>query len=335
MPLSDQSVRRLAFAGLVVFLASPLVSLNLRPNQYEGGRSQDPLARAQRNTSAIGAILGEVRTTMADMLFLKTERYLHGGVAYRPHMEDELMSVTRTAEGLEEELSHSEEHEHEHNEEHGWDSDHQADMLMIPTAQNDPRGIIGNWHREVKPWRDPSLPHFHTDGTELLPWYRLMTLSDPYNIRAYALGSWWLKSKNPEQAVEFIEEGIGNNPRAFQLYTMKGQILLDQARSIEWGEAEGSAAESRELMSAASRALTRAAELVLEQRPPNGPENPGWTDYQEDDAQAALRLAALTKERAGELEEARKWARLYIQIFNVQGRTTPGIERLAGDDRRE
>jgi hypothetical protein len=68
------------------FLLSPLLSLRLDPHGYQGGRSRDAEDRMERNASSIGSMLGELRTSMSDILFLKTERYLHGGVAYTPHI---------------------------------------------------------------------------------------------------------------------------------------------------------------------------------------------------------------------------------------------------------
>ena len=81
-----------ALLGLYAF--SPLVSQRLDPS-YAGGRSRDVEARAVRNTSAVGLMLGEFRTSMSDIMFIKTERYLHGGRGYKPHHEKQLMTVKR------------------------------------------------------------------------------------------------------------------------------------------------------------------------------------------------------------------------------------------------
>src|SRR5690606_41174555 len=102
-------------------------------------------------------------------------------------------------------MEHVDDHDHA-------EDDHTNVNAVIRTANKDFRGFIGKMERQVKPWRDPSKPHQHTAGTELLPWYRLATYSDPHNVRNYMVGAWWLKSlKTPEQeaeALRFLEEGI-------------------------------------------------------------------------------------------------------------------------------
>ena len=52
----------------------------------------------------------------------------------------------------------------------------------------------------MKPWLDPSKHAGHSDGKEVLPWFRVMTLSDPHYVRAYAVGTWWLRTKNLDAA---------------------------------------------------------------------------------------------------------------------------------------
>jgi len=40
-------------------------------------------AQSSRNTSAVARLFGEFRTSMSDIMCLKTERYLHSGVGYQ------------------------------------------------------------------------------------------------------------------------------------------------------------------------------------------------------------------------------------------------------------
>jgi len=64
----------------------------LNPNGYAGGRSKDQRQAGARNSSAFATILGEVRTSMSDLMFIKTERYLHSGVAYQVHHDLEALA---------------------------------------------------------------------------------------------------------------------------------------------------------------------------------------------------------------------------------------------------
>lgn len=292
---------------VLLFLLSPLLGLRVKPNSYEGGRDRDVRARAERNSSALAMLLGEFRASMSDIMFIKTERYLHSGVGYTPHMDNQLLSLSGETSGLA-----------EHQAEIGLDDleghdDHDDEaMTLLRTPDNDFRGFIGHLERQVQPWRDPSLPHIHTAGTELLPWYRIMTLSDPYNERAYAIGAWWLKSIDPNEGIRFLEEGLRNNPDSFQLYNMLGQIYNSLGNELRWSEGAGEE-QYVPLFRKAQEAFEKGAELAIRQRPPEGPtdKNPNWTEYMEEDAMATIRLAVLVERNFGDEARALELARRY------------------------
>ena len=264
-----------------------------------GARSQDETAREQRNSSAVAQILGQFRTDLGDLLFIKTEAYLDSGVLYQPHIDmAKMQSTGETANRIadapagvgqgdphhhDDSTTCTVDHDHEDEHDHG----HHHVPTIIPTALDDFRGFIGSMQRQVKPWRDPSEPHQHTNGVELLPWYRLATLGDPQNVRSYMIGAWWLKSMHkPEQLAEaerFVDEGIRNNPGSFQLHLMKGYIL--HQRSDE---------------QPALKSFMRAADLALSQRTPGGRDDGKWSTYMEDDSNAACTMSVLlTRELHG------------------------------------
>lgn len=295
-----------SFLIVLFFLFIPAVILRLNPDRYEGGRSKDVRAGSLRNESAAALILGEIRSSMSDIIFIKTELYLHSGVAYKLDLDydalsskgnvveksrdreitiENILPEDRTGSGDDELQFHCE-----------------GAKTVIPTRQKDFRGMIGELHRRVKPWQDPSKPHLHTDGAELLPWYRLMTLSDPHNIRGYVIGAWWLKhyQKRPQllEAIKFLDEGIRYNPDSYQLYLMKGHIN----RTLEDHQ------EARLL-------YRKAAEIAIQKRPPDGKISHDWTQYNEEDAMAAIRLAVFTEKEYGSPEEALILARRYLKIL--------------------
>lgn len=315
-------IRKPGTIGIVVvsgllYLGMPALLLMISP--ATSSTAMDTMAQRQaRNSSAFAVMLGEFRTSVGDMLFVKTERYLDSGIAYEPHIDvGELaktgdtdgagdgervlgasLSSARVQEGLAispgtvESHDHDdhghEDHDHGHaHDDHGHEQheahdhaehDHGHDgsivETLIRTADRDFRGFIGDLERKVKPWRDPKEPHIHTAGTELLPWYRLATLSDPHNVRNYMIGAWWLKTlQTPEQqqeALQFLDEGIAANPEAYELYLMKGYVLKDL-----------------EMLSDAKKYFATGADLAIKNRPPGGPEStPEW-DLTDDEQMAA------------------------------------------------
>lgn len=352
-----------------LFLLSPLVVTSLNPNTYHGGRSRSAIARAERNTSAIANIVGEFRASVSDMIFIKTERYIHGGVAYQLDSDVAQVSVDKEIETLEDAQeafeSHAEgDHDHDHDHGHSHDahnhdhadhshddhSDHEdnsthddhaehdhstheddahdhseedehaghdhgdeysityndegADTL-IPTAEKDFRGFIGYLERQVQPWKDPSEPHIHGDGRELLPWYRVMTVSDPHNVRAYVLGTWWLMGEgNTEKAFEFLAEGKRKNPDSFVLPYYQARIYINWMRDAEAMYDEEERIRNRDI---AIEYLQTASELALKERPKvfdmRDIDYLEWSLYEEEDALAAIRMCILLLKNAERYEE--------------------------------
>lgn len=294
-----------------LFIISPILSLNLNPNSYKGGRSRDLKAANDRNRSAIAIMLGEFRASVSDIIFIKTETYLHNGVNYAAHLEGELSTVA--GKNPEINMEGDSEDEHEHHEHEGGSVE-----TAIKSPDKDFRGLIGDLHREVKPWRDPRKPHILTDGTELLPWYRVMTLSDPHNIRGYYLGIFWLKRINPDEAIDFAKEGIKNNPEAFQIYQTLGQVYFYKAQLI-WGDDKNNpSAEAKKFILLSKDEYRKAAELAVKQRPASGPGaslEDYWNDYTEQDAYSAARFCVILEERYGDKALAAKLAKDFMKTL--------------------
>jgi tetratricopeptide (TPR) repeat protein len=335
MARSSNAAALVTVVAVALYLVSPLLARRLDPNGYAGGRTRSLRERELRNTSAIAVMLGEFRTAMSDIMYIKSERYLDNGIAYMPHLKKKL-SISGQESAIEEEHhdeeGHDEEEAHVHSadcghdhgdDEHGEseeqahdeheDHDHGAGTpTIIPTVDEDFRGFIGHLERAVKPWRDPSQAHQHTDGTELLPWFRLMTLTDSHYVLGYTVGGWWLKSRNLDEALAFAKEGTVNNPDAFQVWYTLGQLHLEKGRRI--GGDNYIAAPPPEALTDLQEARTcyrRAAELALKERPANAMElldDPRWGHYAEEDARAALRMAALSEWHYGDKEQAVRMA---------------------------
>lgn len=292
--------------GCVALIALPMLSARIAPFQYEGGHSRDEVSRMERNSSAIAMMIGEFRTSLSDILFVKTERYLHSGIGYAPHMDERLLSI----DGLTEELA-------EHQLEVGLIEDECEDAgtpTLIPTPSRDFRGFVGRLEREVKPWRHPDLAHIHTDGKQLLPWFRVMTISDPHYVRGYSVGAWWLIERDIDQAQAFAEEGLLKNEQAFEIRYILGQILLKRAREMRQAGVDD--LEVKATMRQAKAAYLIAAEHALEVLQASGGEAEDiFSRYQEDDALASARMAVMLERDYGDPEQARLLAARFHQAY--------------------
>lgn len=288
-----------SLAGLWMILAC--WSSGIDPQRYEGGRSKNEAARSQANKSSLALALGEFRTSVSDMLFIKTERYLHGGVAYVPHLTEKLNTVQSG--GTDEETFG-----HENNQ-----------QTVIPRPDDDYRGWIGSMHREIKPWIDPGLPHKHADGEELIPWFRMMTLSDPHYVRGYTTGAYWLKGKDPAASLEFLNEGIQHNPDAFQIYLCRAFLYLDEARAFPGGNMQAPTEEQFEVIRKAWREFETATEHMFAQRPRKWTGSiadvPGWSHYKETDAMSAVQMLITLERNYGSPNRLRNRLTAFLAVM--------------------
>lgn len=357
-----QSPKKLATLTGALFLLSPSLSY-LAPAAKDQSLFQTTARREQANSSAFAMMLGEFRTSVGDLLFLKTERYMHSGIAYKPHLTDAQIAQAgsgaadapldveaqtlfesrvigdKVIQEVEHQASHTHndhdhhhhdhshdqdhnhDHEHSHDHDHDHDHDHShepggyecasSSTPIIPTHDQDFRGFVGHLERKVKPWQDPSAAHMHTEGVELLPWYKLATVSDPHNVRNYMIGAWWLKSMKSdtqkEEALKFLDSGIDKNPDAYELYLMKGYI-------------------TRETDYAAARQLfEKSADLALKRRPKTGPaENSNWDITDEEQMLAAMTMNTLLTRDLQTTASAIQVTQHYLQALPGE----PSLNRL-------
>ena len=311
------------------FILSPLLNMKLKPDHYEGGRSRNLQARQARNESAIAQMLGGMRTSMSDILFLKTERYLHFGVAYKAHLENDLQHIAENENDGEQHEAHEDHDEHETHEqesEHGHDHGHgegAGTPTLIKSKQEDFRGFIGDLERKIKPYQEAEKDHTLAGGNELLPWYRVMTLVDPQNERAYITASFWLKRENLDAGLQFLEEGMRVNPNSFQLRFSYGNMLLHKGREmlevkINYAEKPPAGSETEKYYLKAADVFEEGARFAIRQRPQNWSEDskdPSWDIYMEEDALGAMRMAVLCEGAFRDRNKALDLAKQYSQII--------------------
>lgn len=277
----SQSGKKLFAVGALLYLIMPLLTpiVSKAPPMPVADMEAE---RRARNSSAFAIMLGEFRTSLSDMIFIKTERYLDRGVGYEPHTDSREMA---SAEGAKSENHEDHDHDHGDGHDHEHDHDHEGEdghaKTLIKSADQDFRGFIGHLQREVKPWRPANAPHNHVSGKamgEVLPWYRLATLSNPHDVRNYYIGAWWLKTLRTEQqrneAIKFLNEGIEANPGAYELFLMKGFVLEEQGKKMD-----------------ARDSFRKSAELGVKRRPPGGSDagkDPSWDMTNDEQLNTAI-----------------------------------------------
>jgi hypothetical protein len=269
-------------------------------------------------------------------------------VGYVPHLTEQLLTVQGTEAAVEHQdheeceegcEAHDHDHDHTHDHDHDHDDAHEHDHAhhdgdddlhfqcptgvetLIPTAERDYRGWIGRMQRTVKPWRDPDEPHIHGSGQELIPWFRMMTLSDPGYIRGYVLGAFWVQRADPQAALDFVEEGLRHNPEAFQLHLSKGYLLMGMARDLHPERPlHPPLPDQQALLMQAKTAFQTAADHIAEARPSPPAEGditdlPNWNTYQETDAMGAITLSLLFEQRYGNPERLTQLRETYRQVM--------------------
>lgn len=269
----------------LIYLSVPYLGKQIEPGDYTPILGYSSEAQSTRNTSAIGRLFGEFRTSMSDIMFLKTERYLHSGVGYQPHItEKDLTSDddgTVTGKGI---------------------------RTLIRVPDEDWRGFIGDLEREIKPWQTPELHMKHQRGLELLPWFRLMTLVNPHRIRGYRIGAFLLMSSGEEdgfiKAREFIEEGIRFNPKNHELQfmmlrTYQQELIQKRATQEGWKDKD-----EIPLLEKALEYAQRGIEFGAESRPEGGWKGKGRPNEMEDSFAACLHYEIFLLRQLGRDAEA-------------------------------
>jgi hypothetical protein len=273
---------------MILFVLSPWIMKQVDPHDYEPTIGYSSEAQSVRNTSAIARLFGELRTSMSDLLFIKTERYMHGGVAYQKTFEEE-----STAEG--------------------------PIQTVIRQPEEDWRGFIGTLERTVKPWMDPKKHMEHNSTTDLLPWYRLMTLMNPHRIRGYRVGAFILiTSGYPDalqQAKEFIAEGIRNNPQNHELPFMMVRLAQHELLVLEQKHPPDEASRKTQLLEEALRSARRGTELAVASRPPDGWKGKGRPAEMEDSFLGCMHYEIFCLRRLERNDEARQRAEELLQKY--------------------
>lgn len=119
-----------------------------------------------------------------------------------------------------------------------------ADILWVKVDTYFHAAITPEEHEQIHPGHPEhmlGISHINPTlaGTQFLPLIRLIVDLDPNFIEAYSTGGWWLWNRlnQVQEAINFFNEGIKNNPDNYQLHYDLGWLyfwkLADYNKSKE------------------------------------------------------------------------------------------------------
>ncbi len=211
------------------FLAQKLDTAGVRAYWERTGSMAEEASQIEEGS--VAALLWEMRTGAGDMLWLKTDEYMHDGLSHagcsHDHGDEEQQEGLMGHELEESETGHNHESEDHFHEDI-------ATAAETSTEHHEANGIAaGNqkrkrvqFIREARPWQgilgkvseltDTVGKHRITKRKEeLLPWFRIVTLMNPHHVRAYRTGAFWLAL-----------EGLRNNPDDPEMQFIVGRIYF-------------------------------------------------------------------------------------------------------------
>jgi tetratricopeptide (TPR) repeat protein len=221
--MNERFRTRLQFGGLLGVL------LLLGASGGALGQYVRPNAPGDRELNGAG---WEGRRLIAQLLWVKTHAVLHAGVeerAARPGEEKSRAGEFHAHGGASgQEVQPAEAGHAEHADEHGHDEHEEGHVFVIPPAREDFRGVLGDLERAVKPYSGTDGKLYSKDANQTLPFYRLMTWSDPHFIQGYTVGSTFINKvgREPDAAIQFLLEGERFNPDSFEIQTELGHLYL-------------------------------------------------------------------------------------------------------------
>lgn len=159
-------------------------------------------------------LLGDGRRIFANQAFIEADVYFHAG--YYPSVFDQTR-IPKDARHMTAKEGSAEEEEHER----------EMNFLGPPL----------DWiERFGRHFLITEHEHLH-GGTqrEILPWLRLSADLDPHRITTYTVASYWLRRElgKPQEAQQFLREGLRNNPESYELLLELGRLYNENYHQRE------------------------------------------------------------------------------------------------------
>ena len=187
--------------------------------------SNSELVNQHQRRGLMGRVFGETREILGTQMIQRADLYFHGGVG-----KIECNHGLSSSAGHHHEASHGHaQDDHNHGHEHDEDTlgnAHQHEHKHPSTDTSGPADWLTRLNQRLHP-----RAHKHLSGAnaekELLPWLWAAVKADPHNINAYGIGAYWLGDRlnRPDKALEFIRQGIRDNPNAYELEITRAEIL--------------------------------------------------------------------------------------------------------------
>ena len=204
-------------AAASALTATGAIGLRVEPIVADAPAGMSVSQQERVDKAASASLFGQFRSSMADFLWLKVDKYLHNGVDLRglTPLEKEAKTADRVTSAKGEE----------------GNREHRGETTVVPSRAHDWRGLYGDVEREVQPYMDME-GHKHRDPKEALPLFRLMTWSNPHFIPGYVTGAMLIARdpKHYEQAVAFLQEGERNNPTSIEIDNALGMMYTAKLR---------------------------------------------------------------------------------------------------------
>jgi hypothetical protein len=174
----------------------------------------NPRIRRVQTNLGDSSLVGQFQTSASGWLWDYTEVYLNNGIKLRKMSEHEKKEA-----GLNDGKNHG--------------------ALIIPRAEADFRGIMGDVERHISAW-SPTQSFRPNDPRQTLPLFRLMTWFDPYFVEGWTTGAMVVglgrKVEANQRAREFLREGLRHNPDCVDIPTMFAMLCITREKDLGLAE---------------------------------------------------------------------------------------------------
>ena len=162
----------------------------------------------------LSRVFGELRTYLSSASYINADIYFHGGL-YDFHEDCSLFAPGHIS-------SHPEKEDYTHDGHvHGHHPQKETLNPLLKIADK----ISTTEHRHIS----------GNEEKELLPWMLYSVKLNPKNEKAYVIGGYWLgmRLNKIDEAINFLHDGIKNNPESWDISLMLGEIYLIRLKDYQ------------------------------------------------------------------------------------------------------